>query len=311
MTPQNPVAQPLGGATVSGTKVTVDTYVNPPTKIPARIRNLVEANQGYFIERVLGQLGSQVQGGAVVVEESFPEDFFLPDDESVAPRAPGSEAPRLGSSRNEPKVKRPESWSGSIEVTDEARQRNNILAVQRQFTQAANTFAHTLQLRGIAVIKAAIESWERDLESQTKWTATPAEGMPNVDPADLPTFDIANVIKTFEDDKVGVLPDTVILPTTEMLYLRTLFPGYGTFPSVERIFADHGITNVYATPMLESGEVIFCKAGAPGVMAWELPLSQEKERIAARKTDLYVLETRPVYAMHDASAILRLTKTDE
>jgi len=75
--PQNPVAQPLGGVQVNGTTIIIDTYVNPPTKIPTRIRELVEGDEGYFIEEVFGSLGSPVQGGAVVVEETFPEDFFL------------------------------------------------------------------------------------------------------------------------------------------------------------------------------------------------------------------------------------------
>lgn len=308
--PQNPVAQPLGGATVNGTTITVDTYVNPPTKIPALIRSLVAADEGYFIEDVFGSLGSPVQGGAVIVEETFPEDFFLLEGGQPAPRAPGAEAPRLASSRHEPKVRRPESWSGSIEVTDEAKQRNNVIAVRNQFTKAANTFSQIVQLRGIEVLMDFVESSERTLESKVNWHEEHKEGVTFTDPLKMPAFDVARVLKQFRDDKVGVRPNTVLLNTEELLYLEAFYPGIGTMLSLEAMFGRQGITRVIGTPLMEKGNVLFAKGGAPGVIGWELPMSQEFVREGNRKTDLYVLECRPVYAAFDASAILMLEGTD-
>lgn len=312
----NPVLLPLGGATSSGTKVTVDTYVNPPTKIPARVRNLVAADEGYFIEEVLGTIGSPIQGGAVEVEETFPEDFFLPEGESIAPRAPGAEAPRLGSTRHAPKIVRPQSRAGSIEVTDEAKRRNNILAVQRQFAQAANTFADVMQRAGIAALLGALNKWaengetSRDLEAKTVWEATPSAGLFNVDPKTLPGFDVARVLKRFRDDKVGVRPDTVVMNTEELLFLETVYTGVGAVLGLDAMFARQGITKIIATPLIAKGEVLFLKAGMPGAIGWEVPLGQEAERVATRKSTIYVLEMQPVFAVFDASAILRLTGTD-
>jgi hypothetical protein len=308
--PQAPIAQPLGGATVKGTTITVDTFVNPPTKIPAIIRELVGADAGYFIERVFGTIGSPIQGGAVIVEETFPEDFFLPVGSTPAPRAPGAEAPRLAATRHEPKVKRPESWAGSIEVTDEAKQRNNVIAVRRQFTQAANSFSQIIQQRGIEVLIDAINTWERTLEAKTVWQATPGAGLFNVDPKLLPGFDIARVLKAFRDDKVGVRPDTAIMNTEELLFLETIYTGVGAVPTLDAVFGRQGITEVIGSPLVEEGDVIFCKAGAPGAIGWELPMSQEMVREGVRKTDVYVLECRPVFAAYDASAVWMLEGTD-
>lgn len=308
--PQNPVAQPLGGATVSGTTITVDTYVNPPARIPAIIRSLVSDQQGYFAEQVLGTLGAPVNGGAVIVEETFPEDFFLPGGEGPTPRAPGAEAPRLGSTRHEPKVKRPESWSGSIEVTDEARQRNMVISVQRQFTQAANSFADILNRRAIQVLIEAVEGWERKLESKVNWHEAHSEGMVNVDPLKLPAYDIGRVLKQFFDDKVGVAPDTAIMHTTEGLYLDMLYPGNPMVPTVDSVFSRYGINKIIRTPLMTEGNVLFLKSGAPGVIAWEKPLHQEYTREGIRFTDVYSLECRPVYAMFDASAVLMLEGTN-
>lgn len=308
--PQNPVAQPLGGATVNGTTITVDTYVNPPTRIPALIRSLVAADEGYFIEEVFGSLGSPVQGGAVIVEETFPEDFFLLEGGQPAPRAPGAEAPRLASSRHKPKVRRPESWAGSIEVTDEAKQRNNVIAMRNQFTKAANSFAQIVQLRGIEVLMEFIESSERTLESEVNWHEAHEGGVQFTDPLKMPAFDLSRVHKQFRDDKVGVRPDTALMNTEELLYLEAFYPGYGSLPTLEAAFGRQGINRVIGTPLVEVGNVIFCKAGAPGVIGWELPMSQEFVREGNRKTDLYVLECRPVYAAFDASSVLMLEGTN-
>lgn len=308
--PQNPVAQPLGGATVSGTTVTVDTYVNPPTKIPAIIRSLVAEDEGYFIESVFGSLGSPVQGGAVIVEETFPEDFFLEADGMPAPRAPGTEAPRLASARKEPKVRRPESWAGSVEVTDEAKQRNNIIAVRNQFTKAANSFADIIQRRGIEVLMDAVESWERTGEAKVNWHEAHESGVQNVDPLKMPHRDIALVLKQFLDDKVGVRPDTIILNTEENLFLDLFYPGIGTTLSLGGMLAKYGITRIIPTPLIAKGKVLFVKSGAPGVIGWELPMAQEFVREGNRKTDVYVLECRPVYAAFDASAVWMLEGTD-
>jgi hypothetical protein len=308
---QAPVVQPLGGATVNGTKITVDTYVNPPTKIPAIIRSLVAEDEGYFIERIFGTLGTPVQGGAVIVEETFPEDFFLPADGKPAPRAPGAEAPRLTSARHEPEVRRPESWSGSIEVTDEAKQRNNVIAVRNQFTKAANTFGDIVQRRGIEVLLDAVKKWGRTLEAKTVWQATPGAGLFNVDPKTLPAFDVARVLKKFRDDKVGVRPDTVILNTEELLWLETIYTGVGAVPGLDAMFARQGVNSVIGSPLIDEGDVLFAKAGAPGVIGWELPMSQEFVREGIRKTDVYVLECRPIFAAFDASAVLMLEGTDK
>lgn len=304
------VGQPLGGATATGTTITVDTYVNPPTKIPALIRSLVAEDEGYFIEKVFGTLGSPIQGGAVIVEETFPEDFFLPADGQPAPRAPGAEAPRLTSERHEPKVKRPESWAGSIEVTDEAKLRNNVIAVRNQFTKAANTFSQIVQLRGVEVLLDFIASSGRVLESKVNWHEPHTSGVTFTDPLKLPAFDVSRVLKQFRDDKVGVRPDTVLMNTEELLFLEAFYPGVGGLLSLEQMFSRQGVNQVIGTPLIPVGKVIYAKAGAPGVIGWELPMSQEFVREGNRKTDLYVLECRPIFAAFDASAVLMLEGTD-
>lgn len=303
MPPQTPVAQPLGGPTISGTTITVDTYLNPPSQIPAIIRNLVANNQGYFIERVFSTPGFTVQGGAIIYEETFPEDYFLPPDQSIAPRAPGAEAPRLGSTRKAPKVARPESWSGSIEVTDEARRRNDVRAVQRQFTQAANSFADRIQTRGIAALQAAVTAWGRTV-SGGNWRAALASGVPNADPQTLPQRDFALVQKAFITDKAGMSPNLMIVHPDDAFYLDVIYGD--KLPALLSRYSLEMAVSV-AAPV---GDPIFVRGGGVGVIAFEKPLDQELSREGTRKTDVYTLETVPVFVADDASSVIQLLDID-
>lgn len=310
MTVASPVTQPLGGATVSGTTITVDTYVNPPTKIPAIVRNLVAENRGYFAEEIFATPGFTVQGGAVLFEITDPSDLFLPADQSLAPRAPGAEAPRVGAVRGEPKIARPESWSGSIEVTDEARIRNNVIAIKNQFTRVANTLANNIQTTAITALTTFVEANSRTLESKTDWDSEPAkEGLLNSDPAKLPFADFARVEEKFVEDKAGVLPDTLIIHPYDWANLVILYSTFGG--GVQRILDQFGINKVVRSVLATKGAPIFVKRGQVGTMLFEKPLTQEYTREGTRFTDVFSLDVSPVLVAHDATAVLQLTKINE
>lgn len=304
---QNPVAHPLGGPELDGMKITVDSYVNPPTMIPGIIRNLVAENQGYFIEDVFQVPGFTVEGGAVIFTETFPEDHFLPADQSIAPRAPGAEAARLGSHRRPPKVSRPESWAGSIEVTDEARRRNQVIAVQRQFTQAANTFADRLQTRGVETLDAAVTAWDRVISTRTEgWRIEREDGTVNHDPMLMPEADFAAVEEHFIEDKAGVRPDLLLINQRDAYYLRILYPE----GKLAALLESYGLT-MKISPQVTEGSPLFVKAGQVGYLGFEKPLDQEYTREGKRFTDVFTLETVSAWVADNAAAVLRITGVDE
>lgn len=300
---QNPVANPLGGATVNGTQVSVDTLVNPPTVIPEIIRALVAENQGYFIERVFNTPGLTVQGGAVIYTETFPEDYFLPADQNIAPRAPGAEAVRLGSTRHTPKVSRPESYAGSIEVTDEAKRRNQVYAVQRQFTQAANSFADKLQTRGVQTLTGAVSAWGRSITAVTKgWRKPFTEGLFKADPSKLAMADFAAVFQQFQEDKAGIRPDLLIVNPADAFFLNLTYPN----GQLSRLLEEWGLT-LLSTPLQTEGTALFVKGGQVGHIMFEKALDQEYSRQGERKTDVYTLEVVPVFVADNAAAVLAVT----
>ncbi len=302
-----PSGLPLGGATVDGSLITVDDYVNPPTRIPAIIRDLVADNEGYFIEQVFSTPGFTVQGGAIIYTPTFPTDLFLDPDQSIAPRAPGGEAPLIAGKRYTPLVARPESKAGRIEVTDEAKQRNQIWDVQNSFQKAANSFADYMQLRGIGALNDAVTSWSRST-SGVNWRQTHASGVVNVDPTTMPMNDFGVVLKQFRADKAGVRPDLLILHENDAFYLDLVTSGPFMTPGayVDALLSRFNLS-LLVSPHATEGTALFVKSKQVGVIAFEKPLDQEYERAATRKTDVYVLEMRPVFVAQDASAVLAVT----
>lgn len=300
----NPVAQPLGGPSVSGTTITVDTLVASPTIINAQIRDLVAENQGYFAEDIFSTPGFSVEGGAILYTETLPQDLFLDPTQTIAPRAPGAEAPRVASLRRPPKVSRPESWSGSIEVTDEARRRNNVISIDTQFRTLSNTFADKLQTRAIETLNTAVTAWSRTVTSTVNWRAALTNGVPNADPVDLPQADFALVLNQFVTDKAGVRPDTLIIHPDDAMYLDLI---YGD--KLPALLSRYGLT-IRETILATEGSPLFVKRGQVGTMAFEKPLDTEYQRIARRKTDEYIVEATPIFVAHDASAVVQLAGVD-
>lgn len=299
--PQNPQASPLLGPSVSGTRVTVDTLTKPHTKIPQVIRDLVAANEGYFAEDIFATPGFTVEGGAIEYVESFPEDHFLDPNQSIGPRAPGSEAPIVGSLRKAPKIARPESWAGQIEVHDEQRRRNDVIAVQTAFRQAANTFADRIQSRAITTLNEFVTAAGREIDSVVDWTAALEDGVPNADPATLPQTTFAEVTKQFIADKAGVRPDLLIVHQDDAFYLDQI---YGE--KLAALLQRYNLS-MRVSPQQEEGEAIFARSKQVGVIAFEKPLDTEYTREGKRKTDVYTMESTPVFVAHDASAVLRVT----
>lgn len=299
----NPI-YPLFGPTISGTEITVDVYLNPPTVIPEYVRAFAADNQGYFIEQLFATPGWTVRGGAVIYTPTFPEDMFLDADQSLAPRAPGSESPLIGAQRFEPQVARPESISGKIEIPDETRRRNDVAAVQNLFRKTANTFADRMQTRGIAALNAAISAWGRTAAT-VSWSdaAAASGGITNVAQNTLPMQTFVQVLTQFQTDKTGVQPDTLIIHPTDYGNLMLVYKE-----GLRAFLDSFGIRNVYVTILQTAGTAIFARSKQVGVIAFEKPLDQEQGRgpVGTWK-DIYALEMQPVFVALDASAIMAVT----
>lgn len=301
------VAQPdpFGVTLDSSGRLVVDDFTNPPSVIPRLIRDLVAVNEGYWIEDVFNTPGFTVQGGAILYTETHADDHFLAPGQSIAPRAAGAEAPRLGITRRRPKLAYAESWAGSIEVTDEHRRRNDVLAVQEIFRRAANTFGEVLQDRGEEVLTDFVAANTDRIVTAGAGTfgdwaaAAPIENTAST--AARPTAEFARVRRLFTQDRTGVQPDLVVMAPEDEEQLDRI---YGD--RLNAILTRYNLT-IRSTVRRTQGRRLYLRRGQVGTLAWELPLGDpEYTREGTRKTDVYTLETVPVFVAHGVDSMMEV-----
>jgi len=303
---QLPAAQPLGPATISGTNITVDQMLANPTIIPAIIRQLVANRRGYFLDRMFTTSGQTVSGGAVIGTPTKPseEELFLQSGRGVAPRAPGAEAPRVAGARPEPKIFPVESWSGSIEITDEAKRRNDTSAVNRLLVQVANSFTNTLQKRALEVLDTYITETSREKANKTNWATAAETEEAKVKASEAPAVDFAYAQQILDEDEAGEELRYVIMNPAEAFRLasiygpewRTMVDSWGLIPIV--------------SPRVEAGKVYFLGEGGVGELLYEQGLNQETERVAKRKATEIIFEVNPVFVPVDAYKVVKLKEVN-
>lgn len=299
---QNPGAQPLAIPTISGTTISVDQMLAQPTIIPPLIRTLVAKNKGYFLDRVFSTGGFPVKGGAVIATPTKPsdEELFLESGMGIAPRAPGTEAPRLGGKRPEPKIFPVESWSGSIEITDEAKRRNDVAAVNRLLNQVANSFVKILQARAIEVLDAFVTEVSREFENKTNWaTAAEAEAA-KIKQSEAPATDFAYVESLLDADEAGEVLSILILHPNDAF---NLYKFYG--PNIDALLRSWNLTLV-KSPRVTEGKGYFLADGGVGDLLYEQGLTQETDRIVRRKTTEITFEVNPVFVPLDGYKVVKL-----
>lgn len=302
-----PVALPLGAGTITGTEVTVDLLTKPATRIAPQVRDLVAANEGYFIEDVFATPGMTVEGGAIIYTPMGADDHFLDPSQDLAPRAPLAETPLVGAKRKGALVARVESWSGAFEVADETRKRNNVGEVQIMMRKVANSLAQRLQTRGMAVLDAFVTAQSRAVGGNG-WRGDLSGGVVNVDPTETIIATLALMEQTFAEDKSGIMPDTLILNPADLYYARITLPG----SKLKETLADYGIEKLRRSPQITEGTARFVKGGEVGYLAFEDPLNFEEERLSnGRRGDRYNGEATPVFVAQDASAVLDITGIDD
>jgi hypothetical protein len=300
---------PFGAYISDEGQVVVDDYTNPISNIPEIVREFARDNEGYWIEDVFNAPGWTVQGGAVKWAMNRPGQHFLADGKRPAPRAPGSEAPILAGERIRPDLAYPENLSGRIEVTDEARQDNDVMDVQRTFRQTANTFADIMQGTGEAALDGLVEAEDRVLwggtGTFTDWAASPIVNSTTAMP--FPGREFTRVRTTFVKEQGGVQPDTLVWhPDDAELFYNIYGDRAGEILSL------HKFTRVLMTVRRTAGERLYLKSGQVGTLAWAKPFGEpEKDRQSIRLTDVYILDGRFVFVANGADAILEVRNAVE
>lgn len=142
---------PYAPPSANGTQITVEQYLNNPTRVQRAIDEL--ANNRFIADVIFSQ-GPAVQGGAVLYDQILgPETSFTEDD--VQEIEPGSEFPLLGTGELAPSVAVARKYGGEVMLTDEAVRRDRRDLLGRNMTRLRNTIVRKVDTVAMAVLDAA------------------------------------------------------------------------------------------------------------------------------------------------------------
>lgn len=288
---------PLGTPSVSGNQYTVDLMLKEPTRINAYVSNV--ALYGYFAERIFTNAGG-VSGGALMYTQLTSNDLF--PTRRAQKVAPGAEFPEVTFDRPEPKTAQVEKLGGKFMVTDEARDRNDLTAIQSEATKLGNDIRDQLHTRALAELDAVITAIGSDVQvTATSWAD--AAGLTFSTTANnlLPAADFAELDKRAHNKRLGTRYNLWIVNPQEAMNFDII---YGE--KAASVLARYGVSMV-ATPLVAAGTAYAVQEGQVGQVRYEQPLqtvTYREERIESTWTQSSV---RHVYAVTNPYNAVKVT----
>lgn len=291
------VSYPLGPPTVSGNSLTVDTALHQPTRITRRIADLTLAR---FIVSQIFAVGGGVEGGAVVYDQATLNELYT--TRPVEQVAPGQEFPIVSSDRSVPQVAPVEKWGGKVFITDEARQRNDIVHFNNQVTRLANTLVKRINDRAIETLEAAITALGGALTFVgNDWSAVVTSGTAASSAELWPAADFAKAQMLAEVDELGVVYDLWLVNPQEKAQLAVV---YGS--ALGEVLAAHGIA-LFASNRVPAGTAYVVERGAVGEIRVEKPLGTETWREEKTERTWVQSSVRPVMYVTNPYSIRKVT----
>jgi hypothetical protein len=288
---------PLGTPSVSGNQYTVDLMLKEPTRINAYVSNV--ALYGYFAERIFNNAGG-VSGGALLYTQLTANDLF--PTRRAQKVAPGAEFPEVTFDRPEPKTAQVEKLGGKFLVTDEARDRNDLSAIQSEATKLGNDIRDQLHTRAIAELDASITAIGSAVQvTSTSWADAAALTLTTTANNLLPAADFAELDKRAANLRLGNKYNLWIVNPQEAMNFDIIYGG-----NASAVLARYGVSMV-STPLVTAGTAYAVQEGMVGQVRYEQPLqtvTYREERIEATWTQSSV---RSVYAVTNPYNAVKIT----
>lgn len=195
--PFDPLFSPTA-PTLSGTVVSVDTYLRQPTRVQRLVEALTPASR-FIADRFFAN-GPAVPSGAAVFDQVSSADLFTAKDVEII--AEGTAIPVLDDTAPSPQLAAAAAYGGAFKVSDQNRNRNSIDVFNRGVRKLSNTIVRKVD----AVAVAALDAAPINTFAGTDWTAaTTAQKIANL-------IDAAEVINALE---MGYIADSVALHPTQ------------------------------------------------------------------------------------------------
>lgn len=288
---------PLGTPSLAGNSLTVDVMLKEPTRINAYLSNIALKN--YFAERIFTN-GGGVSGGALVYSQLTGNDLFPTRGAQIV--APGAEFPEVTFDRPAPLTAQVEKLGGKFRVTDEARDRNDLSAIQTEGVKLGNDITRQLHARALAELAAAVTTVGSDVQmTATSWGDAAALTMTTTANNLLPTKDFAELRRRAAVQEFGVDYNLLIVNPQERANFEIIFGGNGA-----QVLAANGI-EMLVSNQVTAGTAFAVAAGQVGQVRYEQPLRTVTYRKEENEATWVQSSVRSVFAVTNPYSVQYLT----
>jgi hypothetical protein len=290
---QNPLAPP----TLSGNIVSLDLLLNNPSRVNRFIQAI--SLQKFAFPQLFADAGT-VSGGAVIYDQADINQLYpanMPE-----PVAPGMEFPIISDARVSPKVATVAKWGGKIFITDEARDRNDLLLWNRAMRKVANAMVKTIDQIALAAINAELTARPALSIAGHSWSAVVTNGATPTNTRSWPHADIAAVMGTFDTDELGEKPDTLLINTLDDIQLGIIYGVQGK----QAMLDSFGLTE-FVSNRVAAGSPIIATSQQVGEYKTEKPLGTVTFREDQTERTWVQTSVRNVFYVTNPFAMKRLT----
>lgn len=292
-----PQQYPFGAPAVNGNQITVDMMLKEPTRINNYLSDLVL--KGYFADRIFANAGG-VSGGALIYTQLTKNDVYATS--GVQKVAPGGEFPTVSFDRPEPKVAVVDKWGGKFDVTDEARDRNDLSMIQSEGIKLSNTILRQMHTEALATLDASIAAIGSDVQiTGVSWADAAALTLTTTSNSALPAADFATVAKKAAQFELGAEFNLWIVNPQEMANFQIIYGDRW------RAVLQANNTDMIATNLMPAGTAKVVAEKQVGQERFEKPLGTVTFREEERETTWVQSSVRPLYAVTHPYNVLSVT----
>lgn len=290
---------PLGTPSVVGNSVTVDLMLKEPTRINNYLSNI--ALKGYFAERIFTN-GGGVSGGALLYSQLTSNDLF--PTRAAQKVAPGQEFPEVTFDRPEPKTAQVEKLGGKFRVTDEARDRNDLSAIQGEGVKLGNDIQRQLHVRAIAELDASLTAiGAAGTMVGSSWSDAAALTFNTTSNSVLPLADFANLRRLADEREFGTQFNLLIVSPQERANFEI---ASGGMANAQALLSANGMT-MLTSNVIPAGTAYAVQEGLVGQVRYEQPLRTTAYRDESTESSWVQSSVRSVFAVTNPYNAIRLT----
>ncbi|MCV7230673.1 major capsid protein [Mycolicibacterium komossense] len=294
----SPVTYPLGPPTVSGTTLTVDGALKQPGRITKRISDLTL--QRFITTELFSQSGASTASGAIIYDAVTANELYLKND--VEERGPTDEYPLVSSERLAPKVARSEDWGGKFPVSDEAVTRNDIVHLNNQTTQLANTIVRKVNQRAVAVLEDVIaNAGGAATIPGHDWSDIQTGGTSPTPMQERPLADLLGAQLAADVEELGIEYNVWIMNPQEWFNLQTAYDGNAA------TILDKANVSTFVSNRVTAGTAYAAQRGQVGFLDYEKQLQTETWREPGKRTSWVQSFVMPIMGVTNVFAVKKIT----